>query len=482
MKKLTKKRSNVWKQVFLYSTALVLFITVPTLTPQLLTPERIDIPDLMQYTSVSISSGSGQTLSVCASRIGSLSGRSLYADVTIGGSIETENEFQFKGPDLQRNLNTLSLIFEYATGNYHLFACPELSVSGLIDVSDASGLQDIEQIYPCSLQLKEAYVDIYEFLIPVMDVRIGKQIVVWGTGDRINPTTNLCPLDLSNFFDFGERLGVDAISANLYLGCFNLTGIYSPVFTPALLPQNFEEMAGISLGQNTLTLPDQTLGESSQLGLRLNWQMFNYDISASYYYGRYSIPAVSKMTMNLLGWVESSKSFFPRVQVAGLDCSGSISNIGIWGEAAYFMPEDYTTDAYLGKNLISEQSASPYFHYIIGSDYTFGSGVYVNIQFIHGFDHEIVKDQLNDYIITRIEKSFFSDKLKIMPCTVVFSAHEWSSIADSYGFAYIPEVEFHPVDNLEFDIGSYIIYGKGSSLFANLKDDDALFCNVKVQF
>jgi len=69
-----------------------------------------------------------------------------------------------------------------------------------------------------------------------------------------------------------------------------------------------------------------------------------------------------------------------------------------------------------------------------------------------------------------------------MPFTVVFSVHEWSSISDSYGFAYIPEVEFHPVDNLEFDIGSYIIHGKGNSLFANLKNNDALFCNVKVQF
>jgi len=410
------------------------------------------------------------------------SGSTLYAGVSVGGSIETENEFQFNGGDLQRNLNTLSITFEYATDKYHLLASPELAVSGLVNMSETSGLQDIEQVSPYSLQLKEAYVDVYEFLIPDMDVRIGKQIVVWGTGDRINPTTNLCPLDLSNLFDFGERLGIDAVSANLYLGVFNITAIYSPLFTPALLAENFEEMAGISLGQNTLELPDQALGESSQLGLRLNWQMFNYDFSASYYYGRYSIPAINKITLNLLGWVESSESFFPRVQVAGLDCSGSISDIGIWGEAGYFIPEDYTTDAYLGQNPVSEQSSSPYFRYVIGADYTFGSGVYTNFQFIHGFDHETGKDQLNDYIITRTEKSFFSDKLKVMPFTVVFSVHEWSSISDSYGFAYIPEVEFHPVDNLEFDIGSYIIHGKGNSLFANLKNNDALFCNVKVQF
>ncbi len=412
----------------------------------------------------------------------SIAGSAAYAEVSIGGSIETENEFQFQGGDLQKNLNTLSLKLEYATDAYHLFANPELSVSGLANVTDAPGLQDIEQVSPCSLQLKEAYIDAYGFLIPPLDVRIGKQIVVWGTGDRINPTANISPLDLSDLFDFGERLGTDALSINLYLGGFTINGVYTPVFEPALLPANFQEMAGVSLGRNTLEPPDQTIGESSQLGLRLNWRMFDYDFSASYYYGRYSIPAITTITLDLVGMVESTESSFPRVQVAGIDFSGSVSDIGIWGEAACFIPENYSTDVYMGESLIDEQSSSPYLRYVVGADYTFGSGLYTNFQFVHGFDHETGKDQLNDYIITRTEKSFFSDKLKVMPLTVVFSVHEWSGITNSYGIAYIPEIEFHPFDNLELDIGSYLVYGKGSNLFANLKDNDALFFNARVQF
>jgi len=211
-----------------------------------------------------------------------------FADVSLNGTIETETGLVLKTTRLETQTNTLGVRFEYGEEGYHLFANPEIKVSGIGAVSDLAGLQQADSIHPYVLNLKEAYIDIYEFLLPAVDMRVGKQIIVWGTSDRINPTSNLCPSDLSDLFDWGEKLGVTSLLLNIYLGDAIVSGFYTPVFTPALLPENFLEMAGTDLGSNMLEMPGQVLGESQQAALRVNWPMFGYDFSLSYYFGRYA--------------------------------------------------------------------------------------------------------------------------------------------------------------------------------------------------
>ena len=410
-----------------------------------------------------------------------------FGEVSVNGSIETENGLIFRTSELQNNMNTLSVKLEYGSERYHLFANPELKVSALTVVSDLSGLQDNEQIAPYTLHLKEAYVDIYEFLFPVLDVRIGKQIIVWGTADRINPTSNICPSDLSDLFNWGEKLGIPAFLMNLYIGDLIITGVYSPVFTPTLLPQNFQQMAGVSLGTNTLEVPGQVLGETQQVGMRVNLPVATFDFSVSYYFGRYSIPVVYEVNVQTDQTIESTKSNFPRLHVAGLDFSGGLFDMGLWGELGVFIPEPYSTKAYYnhpiaGWTLTDDIASELYLRYVLGTDYTFENGLYINFQFAYGFDHEIGKDQQNDYFITRVEKSFFDDKLKIIPLTLVFTISEWSDIPNNYGIGWIPEIQFYPSDNLEFDLGCYLLHGSGGNIFNNLKDEDALFFKAKVSF
>lgn len=410
-----------------------------------------------------------------------------FAEVSLNGSIETENGLLIRTSQLQNNLNTLGIKLEYGGDKYHLFVNPELKVSALGSASTLSDLQSTDSVSPYTLTLKEAYVDIYELLFPALDVRIGKQIVVWGTGDRINPTSNICPSNLSDLFDWGEKLGVTSLLMNLYLGDIIVTGVYTPVFTPTLLPLNFQQMAGVSLGNNTLEVPGQALGESQQVAVRVNWPLFTYDFSASYYYGRYSIPVAYEVRVQTDQSIESTKSYFPRLHVVGADFSGNLFDLGIWGELGVFIPEPYSTKSYYnhpvaGWTLTDDVASWPYLRYVLGTDYTFTDGLYINFQFAHGFDHEIGKDQLNDYFITRVEKSFFDDKLKLIPLTIIFTVSEWSDIANNYGLGWVPEVQFFPADNLELVVGCYILHGSGSNIFNNLKDSDALFFRAKVSF
>ncbi|HEX29698.1 TPA: hypothetical protein ENG04_06420, partial [Candidatus Poribacteria bacterium] len=113
---------------------------------------------------------------------------------------------------------------------------------GFPKVGTLADLQRFERdrATPWSIDLKEAYLDVYSFLIDNLDLRMGKQIVIWGTADRINPTSNICPDDLEDVFDFGEKLGVNSIKASLYWSVgetdLTLTGVFVPVFTPSILP------------------------------------------------------------------------------------------------------------------------------------------------------------------------------------------------------------------------------------------------------
>lgn len=147
--------------------------------------------------------------------------------------------------------------------------------------------------------------DLYDFLSPDLDIRIGLQRIVWGTADRLNPTDNLNPDDLVDIWDFSRHLGSNSIKASYYLGDCTLTALYIPVFTPATLPvvewsgalaPPIESPAGFTLGDlsDKIITPENNLKESSIFGLKVEEDFRGYDLSLSYFYGRDDIPLINK--------------------------------------------------------------------------------------------------------------------------------------------------------------------------------------------
>ena len=421
------------------------------------------------------------------------------AELSIYGSIQSDTRSKFNNGEILNNTNKLSLNFELGTDTYHLFASPELKIIGFPDTNETSDLQNIEQVFQTSVDLREAYLDMYGFLIPKLDIRIGKQIIIWGTADTINPTGNLCPSDLSNTFDFGEKLGVNSLLMNLYISDFTLNMVFIPVFTPSLLPRgelfnsfmpDIPPVTGTTTGDVTYNIhtPGNAIDQSFQAGVKLSVFFFNYDFSLSYYCGRYSLPVMYKIDLDTIrtpGLTDiATKSRFPRVQVVGFDFAGSILDMGLWGEAGLFIPEKTVTNTYVNNALYASTTILDdiYVRFVLGTDYTFRNGLYYNVQFVHGFDSEIGKEYLNDYLITRIEKSFFYDKIKILPLTLILATGNLGNIAGNYGIGYMPELQYFPSDNLEIDIGALLIGGKDDNLLARLKDTDSLFLTVKVSF
>ena len=84
--------------------------------------------------------------------------------------------------------------------------------------------------------LREAYMDIY---FNMVDLRIGKQQIIWGKADGVFITDIVSPKDLSEFLlrDFDEiRMGITSLKVNYYLGDNTFEFVWVPYFTSTRMP------------------------------------------------------------------------------------------------------------------------------------------------------------------------------------------------------------------------------------------------------
>jgi hypothetical protein len=124
----------------------------------------------------------------------------------------------------------------------------------------------------------------------------------------------------------------------------------------------------------------------------------------------------------------------------------------------------------------------PYIKYVVGGDYNFSDGSYINFQCLHGFIHERGNDNLNDYFFLRYEKKFFNEKLKITPVGGGFIVTDWKKLKDNYAIVYMPEVSYKATDNTEIILSTVVFDGKGDNLFANLRDYNMFMFKIKYSF
>jgi hypothetical protein len=134
-----------------------------------------------------------------------------------------------------------------------------------------------------------------------------------------------------------------------------------------------------------------------------------------------------------------------------------------------------TTDSTLLKK-------EPYVRFVVGADYTFRNGTYLNVQFMHGFFHERGKGNLNDYLIIAAERGVWGEKLLLRPLAGGVAVSDWDDPKNNYALFYTPEITYRGIDNLEIGLGAYIFDGKGENIFAGFRDFNMLSARVKLNF
>jgi len=298
---------------------------------------------------------------------------------------------------ISRNENRLEFTLAYQP-NDHVRVVGNLE-GVFLGASQVSTLDDIatrQLLTPFHFESDAAYVALLDIL-PGLDLTVGRQIVVWGTADKFNPTNNINSDDLEDRPLFTEPIANQMVKLDFapWGDKLSFQGIYVPIFYPALLPPsasyaladpqtpvnfaNQSERDKLAFLQNFITANERfnprvtTQVEAPPLNITNGQAAFKVastigpvDLSASYYYGFFDIPVPYETSSNQLAsfmedpvdgyWFQSDVTLvYPRMHVAGLDFATQLpflGDMGLWGEAALIIPtQEYAFNVELPLNL-----------------------------------------------------------------------------------------------------------------------------------
>ncbi|OQX72095.1 MAG: hypothetical protein B6D61_15260 [Bacteroidetes bacterium 4484_249] len=429
----------------------------------------------------------------------------------LSGELLTDQRFLLEDPnDWAWNENRLTLkLDKKITGNSKFYSEVWLRNIGLPQANSSADLYNKGIIDPYNLEVREAYVQLFGFLSKNLDVKIGRQRITWGTADKLNPTDNLNPYDFEDVLDFGRHRGSDAISFDYYFNSeFSIQGAFIPFFQPANMPvgifatalsPSIEMPQGMTLMGMTdqVYLPQYNLGESSTAGAKFKGFAAGFDFSLSYVWGRDGMPIGTYNTftpVDTMGGISiHSDLLFYRTHIFGADMAGSIGGVGVWAEAAAFLPEN---DVVMTNDLTAFYPTSPvpvtqdttvlkkeaYVKFVVGGDYNFANGHYLNFQYMHGFINERGRDALNDYFFVQYQMKFFDDILKFTPLAGGFIVSDWDDVENNYAIIYAPELSYMATDNAEIILSTAIFDGKGDNMFASMTDYNMFMFKLKYSF
>ncbi len=373
-------------------------------------------------------------------------------------------------------------------------------------VNESADLFRKEKVSPWSLDIRELYAEVHGLFHDDLDMKIGRQHIAWGRADQFNPTNNLNPFDLEDVLDFGRTLGVDALSLQWHFTHQSaLQVVYVPRFQPANMPVGpfFDLLAApfpipdikpTPTLTDSIILPSNNFQEGSNVGLRWRGFAANTDFSISYLYGRdpLSLPNAVTLGVNPGTGIPNIHAtlIYPRRHVFGADMAGAIGSVGVWAELAVFLPESETrmtihVPAHLNVDIPASETVlkkEPYARYVVGADYTFRNGSYLNAQYLKGFFHERGRDEASDYLFLHINRYAMQNRLRIQVISGALSVSDRKDMANSFSWLYAPEITYLGVQNLEMTVGGFFFDGKGDSIFSVMKDKNMLRIAVKAVF
>lgn len=194
------------------------------------------------------------------------------------------------------------------------------------------------------------------------DLRIGKQIVVWGRADGINPTDNLNGRDQLTWrpFDDDQRIGAWALKYDAFVD-------QDRSWTLFVAPELARSRSRTPSVPNPIIdrAPERS-SANTQVGLKWNQLGNGLDYSLSYYRGFASVAELVQVGVNARGPL--LEQHYDPVHVLGADLAASLGKWGMRAELAY--------TAVRG-NAVQRKSN---LYWVAGVDRTIAGNLNVNVQ------------------------------------------------------------------------------------------------------
>jgi len=352
--------------------------------------------------------------------------------------------------------NALDLRLSYTLGDASLYANPVL-------------YEQDGAVLP--VDLREAYIDLRG---DVLDVRVGKQQIIWGKGDGVFITDIVSPKDLSRFLipDFEElRLAVTGARFNLHTGTQGLDMVWLPWFTPSVTPGGIWAPA-MPFATTPTIQPGSLPGMSLQNGeyfARYSWMGSSLDLSLMGGWFWNDTPVFKVVSLGPL----TVKPEYYQLAAGGYAVSGALGPFILRSEGAFYSNKRFQgspmvyPDGYAEKNEIQ---------YLVGTDFSV-AGYNFGLQFIQDIiiDHEadMVDDAVKNTATFVAARTFLRDTLTVEVFTYVgFAAPD----------AFIkPKVTWDAADGLEIFAGAYLFLGDSGD-FGQYDANDGVYAGAKLSF
>jgi hypothetical protein len=367
----------------------------------------------------------------------------------------------------------------YAIGSLWLTARPQ-DFLGLRSYFDARVQgQDLGRSSDVTADLREGYL---ERSFGALDVRAGRQVVIWGRADKINPTDSWTTRDYTLLTpnDEDQRLGVTTLQATWNAGAYRLIGLWQPEW-------RYPELPAPPLPAGVTTVDIAPEHRAQQGGVKLDHSGEGADWSLSYAHSADRVPDLAVLSASPSGVVLGL--LHQELDTFGADAALPIGNYGLRGEVAYTRTVDHDGADPRTKN--SNVFA------VLGAERTFAGVLNVNLQYLyrHTLDFQdpsaiadpntrqlaqqvnLLSNQLAPDMhgaSLRINHKAFNETLETEITGVT-----WFEKGDA---ALRPKITYAFNDRVKGIVGGEIYRGPADSFFGRLEDVTTAYAEVQIGF
>ncbi len=331
------------------------------------------------------------------------------------------------------------------------------------------------------LNLREAYL---EYSSSTWDLRIGRQIIIWGKADGAQVTDIISPWDLTEFLarDYEDiRTAVDALKFRLLGNKVNLEFVWVPFFKPAVLPSQDNPWALPlpAVDDNNLQLiflepikPGKKIGNSELFG-KVSMYLSGIDVAFSVFntWDDFGVTHRSFFVDSSVTRLEIQQEYY-RVSGFGAEFSMPLSEFVFRGEAAFYFKKRFETDDPAG-GIFKKNNMNC----LVGIDWYPGNDWILSAQLMDNIilDYESpIEDDSHTFTATIMMEKKLLRQILVISNLLYFGFNEMD-------FFNRLSIDYALTDELHILIG-VDLFGGDKGLFGQFKENKEAFLKVKYSF
>ncbi len=314
------------------------------------------------------------------------------------------------------------------------------------------------------------------------DMRLGRQIIIWGKADGVQITDLISPPDYTESMsrDLDEiRMPVDAMKLRLLGTWFDTELIWIPVFKSAVLPEgdnpwnvNRSVPDSMRISLRSTDEPATTL-ENSEVAVKVSAYLPGFDMAASVFHTWDDFA-----TAHRVAWTEGGilhVDYEPehhRLTVLGLECSRP------WSDFVFRCETAYTLGQYReASSVLDNPRKKDGLKWLTGLDWTPGDDWSVTAQLIgtHILNHDprLADDPFSSMATLNISK-------KLLRQTLTLSTMLYADLGDGETFDRI-KADYELRDGLHLLAGADFFCGDDGQ-FGRYTDNSQVWVRLKYSF